>query len=193
MSSAADDEQWERLRTGDSAGLRAVYEAHVDAVFRFAFRRTASVASAEDVTQAVFASVWRQASTGRLPALTLPTPRPLLLRIAHNEWRNLDRSGRRRRALQDRLEHTTGREVADHADEVADRIDDERRMEEVRRALAALPSGQREAVELVLWEGLTIAEAAHALDVAEGTVKSRVSRARKRLGEMLSEAGQENR
>lgn len=193
MASADDTEQWERLRTGDSAGLRAVYEAHVDAVFRFAFRRTASVASAEDVTQAVFASVWRQAGTGRLPALTLPTARPLLLRIAHNEWRNLERSGRRRRALQDRLEHTAGRPVADHADEVADRVDDERRMAEVRRALAALPSGQREAVELVLWEGLTIAEAAHALGVAEGTVKSRVSRARKRLGEMLSAAGQENR
>lgn len=192
MSSAADPDDWERLRAGDPTGLRAVYEEHVDAVFRFAFRRTASVASAEDVTQAVFASVWRQAGTGRLPALTLPTARPLLLRIAHNEWRNLERSGRRRRALQDRLEHTGTPSVADHADDVASRVDDERRMAEVRRALAALPSGQREAVELVLWEELSIAEAAHALGVAEGTVKSRVSRARKRLGEMLSPAGLED-
>lgn len=189
---SADPEHWERVRAGDPAGLRAIYEAHVDAVFRFAFRRTASVTSAEDVTQATFTSVWRQATNGRLPALELASARPLLLRMAGNECRNLERSRRRRRALQDRLELVDGRQhLHDHADEVTSRVDDERRMAEVRHALSALPSGQQEAVELVLWEGLTIAEAAHALGVADGTVKSRVSRARKRLGELLADPGQE--
>ena len=118
----------------------------------------------------------------------------LLFRIAANECRNLQRTQRRRRALQDRLEQAEGVDtVRDHADDVSGRIDDERRMRRVREALADLPSGQREAIELVVWEGLGMAEAAAALGVAEGTVKSRVSRARKRLGEILSGTEEETR
>lgn len=186
---ATSDEDWERLRAGDPAGLAAVYTEHVDAVHRFAFRRTASVASTEDVVQATFASVWRLARRGRLPALELPTPRPFLLRVAGNECRNLGRSIRRRAALQDRLH--LGDVAHDHADAVSARVDDERRMAQVRRAMADLPVGQREAVELVLWEGLTVAQAAHALGVAEGTIKSRLSRARQRLGEAVAAADEE--
>lgn len=187
-----EPELWEELRSADPAALSAVYEAHVDAVHRFAFRRTASAASAEDVTQATFTAVWRQAQAGQLPSLTLPTARPFLLRIATNECRNLNRSSRRRRALQDRLEVSDlVRHVDDHAAGVASRVDDERQMSEVRAAMAVLPAGQREAVELVLWEQLSTAEAAQVLGVAEGTVKSRVSRARKRLGELLADPGQE--
>lgn len=186
---ATSDDAWERLRAGDPAGLTAVYEDHVDAVHRFAFRRTASLASAEDVVQATFASVWRLAQRGRLPALELPTPRPFLLRVAGNECRNLGRSLRRRAALQERL-HL--REVThDHADAVSARVDDERRMAQVRRALAGLPASQREAIELVHWEGLTVTQAAHTLGVAEGTIKSRLSRARRRLGEVVAEADEE--
>ncbi len=57
-------------------------------------------------------------------------------------------------------------------------------MSEVRRAMRDLPRSQREAIELVVWAELSIAEAAEALGVADGTVKSRLSRGRKRL-EML--------
>lgn len=187
----ADPGTWEQLRTGDPAALGAVYADHVEAVFRFAFRRTASVTLAEDVAQATFTAVWRQARLGRLPALTLPTARPLLLRIASNECRNLARSSRRRSALHRRLSGLADPVVDDHAGDVSSRVDDERRMAEVRDALAQLPEGQRAAVELVLWEGLTHVEAAEALGVAEGTVKSRVSRARQRLGELLAAPGQE--
>lgn len=187
----ADPGHWEQLRAGDPAALGAVYEEHVDAVFRFAFRRTASVALAEDVAQATFTAVWRQARLGKLPALALPTARPLLLRIASNECRNLARSSRRRSALHVRLAGRAERFVDDHAGDVSRQVDDERRMTEVRDALAQLPAGQQAAVELVLWEGLTNAEAAQVLGVAEGTVKSRVSRARQRLGELLVAPGQE--
>ena len=191
---SADPDHWERLRSGDPSALRALYDEHADAVFRFAFRRTASTSAAEDVTQATFTTVWRQATRGRLPRLELPTARPLLIRIASNECRNAARTHRRRRALQDRLEQTEAvTTVRDHAEEVSRRIDDERRMSLVRAALGDLPAGQREAIELVVWEGLSIAEAATALGVAEGTVKSRLSRARKRLGEMLSRPEEENR
>lgn len=75
--------------------------------------------------------------------------------------------------------------MADHADDVAGRIDDERRMAEVRRAMAQIPAHQRVTIELVLWSGLSLAEAADVLRVAEGTVKSRLSRGRTHLARLL--------
>ena len=69
--------------------------------------------------------------------------------------------------------------------QVAERLDAERQMSEVRRAMQHLPQSQREAIELVVWAELSVAEAADALGVADGTVKSRLSRGRKRLETLL--------
>ena len=49
-------------------------------------------------------------------------------------------------------------------------------MTEVRRAMAQIPVQERNTIELVLWSGLSVAEAAEVLQVAEGTVKSRLAR-----------------
>ena len=80
---------------------------------------------------------------------------------------------------------------ADHADSVAARLDDERRMAQVRRAVRVLPAHQRVVVELVVWSGLSMAEAAATLGVAEGTVKSRLSHAKSRLGTQLDSPEEE--
>ncbi len=57
---------------------------------------------------------------------------------------------------------------------------------EMREALEKLPPDQREALLLVGAEGLSYEEAAQICEVAVGTIKSRVNRARKRLAELLS-------
>jgi RNA polymerase sigma-70 factor (ECF subfamily) len=54
-------------------------------------------------------------------------------------------------------------------------------------ALAALPPGQREVIELVAWEGLTPSEVAAALEIARATVYVRLHRARQRLARVLEE------
>ncbi len=59
----------------------------------------------------------------------------------------------------------------------------------VARSLAGLSAGQRQVVQLVDLEGLSYAEAAHALGVPVGTVMSRLHRARARIRRQLSEAG----
>ncbi len=56
---------------------------------------------------------------------------------------------------------------------------------DVRAALARLPEGQRLALVLVDMQGMSVAEAAAVLDVAEGTVKSRCARGRAALAELL--------
>jgi RNA polymerase sigma-70 factor (ECF subfamily) len=72
--------------------------------------------------------------------------------------------------------------------ETADRRDDHASTEvvlDVRAALARLPEGQRVALVLVDMHGLSVAEAAEILGVAEGTVKSRCARGRAALAELL--------
>lgn len=59
----------------------------------------------------------------------------------------------------------------------------------VDSALSALPDKHRQVVQLVDIDGLTYAEAARLLDVPEGTVMSRLHRARKRIRVRLSAAG----
>lgn len=74
------------------------------------------------------------------------------------------------------------------ADDVAGRLDDERRMREVLAAVRELPGAEREAVALCLWSGVGCPEAAAVLGTTETAVRSRVSRARARLARRLANA-----
>lgn len=182
-----DRELWARLDGADGAALTQLYRRHCDAVYNFAFRRTASWATAEDVVQATFTAVWRRARDGTVDPLRADTARAVLLVMAGQECANVARSARRLRLLHGRIEADAGGAVsADHAAPTAARVDDERQMSEVRRALARLPAVQREAVELVVWSGCSVAEAATALGVSGGTVKSRLHRARRSLTDLIS-------
>lgn len=73
----------------------------------------------------------------------------------------------------------------DHSDLVASSIDDERRLKEVLTAIARLPRAEREAVELVLLGDVPATEAAEVLGISEVTVRTRISRARTRLRNLL--------
>ncbi|WP_330474818.1 RNA polymerase sigma factor [Terrabacter sp. C0L_2] len=177
---------WSRLAEADDAALTALYRRHCDAVHNFAFRRTASWAAAEDVVQATFTAVWRRARTGSVDPLRAETARAVLLVMAGQECANVARTARRQRLLRGRIEADAGGAVsADHAASTAARVDDERQMSEVRRALQRIPAVQREAIELVVWSHCSLAEAADALGVAVGTVKSRLHRARRSLTDVI--------
>ena len=77
-----------------------------------------------------------------------------------------------------------GAEVPPLPEDVVVRAEQTRR---VRAAVARLPDDQRDAVVAVHLQGLSVAEAAARLGVAEGTVKSRCSRGRVRLARLLAE------
>jgi RNA polymerase sigma-70 factor, ECF subfamily len=184
----SDRDLWSRLRAADEQALAELFHRHADAVYNYAFRRVASWSTAEDVVQATFVTVWRRARAGRIDDLTLDSARPLLLVMAGHECRTVLRATRRRAALVDRmmiLVDRTHRGVGDPAVETAHRVDDERAMSQVRRILDKIPAKQREVVELVVWSECSMAEAADVLGVPEGTVKSRLSRARTTLAGLL--------
>jgi RNA polymerase sigma-70 factor (ECF subfamily) len=79
------------------------------------------------------------------------------------------------------------RAAADHADDVAHRVDGDARVARILAAVRSLPRAERQAVELCLLGELPTADAAELLGVAEVSVSSRISRARAKLRTKLEE------
>ena len=175
------------MARGDSQSLGELFDRHHRAVYNHCFRLTASWAIAEDLASQVFIETWRQRSRTELRNASA---RPWLLTVATNLARNELRAlGRWRRAV-GRL---GGPEtVPDPADDVAARIDDERGMTELNRALRRLPRAEREALALCVWSEVSYADAATALNRAESTVRSQVSRGRARLVHELGESDEQS-
>jgi RNA polymerase sigma-70 factor (ECF subfamily) len=88
-----------------------------------------------------------------------------------------------------------GREVEDVDDQISRQVGVHAEqpghldMADLRRALDQLPRDQREALLLIGAAGFSYEEAAEICQVATGTIKSRVNRARVRLAEMLKVSG----
>jgi len=177
---ATDDELVAELRLGASSALGELFDRYADRIYNYCFRRVGSWHQAADLTSTTFLEVWR--SRERAAAYD-GTALPWLYGVATNVCRNATRSGRRHLRAVDRLP----REVtADHADRVAEVIDSERRMQELLAALAGLSARDRDVLLLVGWSELTYEQAARALDVPVGTVRSRLARARQRLSSSLT-------
>jgi RNA polymerase sigma-70 factor (ECF subfamily) len=155
------------------AEFEAVFEAHKDAVYRFAWRMTGSAAAAEDVAQDVFIAFLRapdRFSPGR------GTLRSFLLGIA----RNLALKRWRREHRWDQLDDEAVVTVPAF-DPCASDVG-----EIVAKAVGALPPLQREVLILAEYEELPLDEIAGAVASQVGTVKSRLHRARENLRRMLA-------
>jgi RNA polymerase sigma-70 factor (ECF subfamily) len=177
-----DQELWDEAAAGSGAAFGRLFDRHARAVYNHCFRLTASWPAAEDHVSATFLQAWRRRDVRLRNASALPW----LLTIATNVVRTERRSLRRRMAL---ITKVGGRQehVADHADDVAARLDDEQRMAPLLEAVRRLPRGEREAVALCVWSGVSYADAAAVLGIAEGSVRARVSRARTRLARQFAE------
>jgi RNA polymerase sigma-70 factor (ECF subfamily) len=188
MSMSTDRALWLRAAEGDAEAFAQLYDRHGRAIYNFLYRRTASWSDAEDLTSAVFLQAWRRRSEVELDR---DSALPWLLRTAdytvRNEWRS---KARYRRALA--AAHLLVAHERDHADEVAGRVDDDRQIRRARVALRKLPKQEQEIVELCIWAGLDQQAAAVALGIPLGTVKSRLSRARKHLRELTPISAVEN-
>jgi RNA polymerase sigma factor (sigma-70 family) len=165
-----------RVRAGDQAAFGTLFEEHARTVYNHVFRLTGNWSTAEEIMSLTFLEAWRLRGTVRPDGDSLL---PWLLGIAINVTRNASRAARRHRAAMSRL--PPAGEVPDFADELAGRIDDAARLQAVRTALGSLRRGERDVIALCVWSGLSYAEAAEALGVPVGTVRSRLSRARRRL------------
>ncbi|MFJ5777122.1 RNA polymerase sigma factor [Streptomyces sp. NPDC093094] len=178
-----------RIRAGDQSAFAELFDSFARAVYNHAFRLTADWSTAEDVMAATFMEAWRLRERVDPEGGSL---RPWLLGIATNTARNQFRSNRRYRAAAGAAA-AAELSVPDHADEVAERVDDRRRLAAALEALASLRRTEREVVALCLGEGLEYEAAAEALGIPVGTVASRLSRARKKLRGLTAEEFPGNR
>lgn len=178
MTTDNDDDRavWRSVANGDADAFGVLFDRHARTVYNHCFRQAGSWSEAEDLTSVVFLEAWRRRADVRLER---DSARAWLLGVATNVCRNRARSLRRHRATLERI--PAGSAQPDPADDVAARVDDERAMRAVLDEVAKLPRTDREVLALCGWDGLSYAEAAVALGVPVGTVRSRLSRARARL------------
>ncbi len=157
-------------RSGDEQAFGEIFRRHKDRMWAVALRTARDPEVASDAVQDGFVNAFRRADSFRGDAQVSTW----LYRIVVNAC--LDRM-RRSKPTADIADHEPV-EPRDHHRSVEVRLD-------VRAALADLPEAQRMALVLVDMHGLSVAEAAAVLDVAEGTIKSRCSRGRAALADVL--------
>jgi RNA polymerase sigma factor (sigma-70 family) len=176
-----------RVRAGDPEAFRELFDGYARSVYNHAFRLTGNWSTAEDVVSLTFLEAWRLRD--RVDAdvdvgADRGTLRPWLLGIATNVARNVRRAVRRHDGALARLPRAKA--VPDFSDEVSGRIDDRERLAVALAALATLRQPEREVLALCVWSGLDYAEAAEALGIPVGTVRSRLSRARAKLAKLIA-------
>lgn len=154
--------------------FEALFTAHYRDVHRFALRRI-DAAAAEEIANETFTVCWRKLDAVPDPAL------PWLYGVARhcleNHHRAAGRRARREHAAQQDERGAAGRDPADRFVE----------RDAILGAFAALSASDREALRLVAWEGLALADAARVAGVSRPAFAMRVHRARRRLAARLDE------
>jgi RNA polymerase sigma-70 factor (ECF subfamily) len=171
----------ERLQRNDAAALTEVYRQHHLAVRAFSQRLVGDVEAAEDLVQDVFVALPKAIARFRGDCAI----RTFLVSIAVNHAKNHVRAAARRRAALSKLAREPEPQSADPEHDfargqLADRL---------MLALDALPLEQRVVVVLVEIEGRTSKEIASIVGAPEGTVRTRLFHAKRKLRELLGGEG----
>jgi RNA polymerase sigma-70 factor (ECF subfamily) len=170
-----------RYQSGDKEAFRMLVEQYRGALFGTAYFMTQDRGLAEDAVQEALVQMWKH-----LPSLRLQgSIKVWLVRIVVNE---VKQQFRKKQVPTVPLEQSF--EVIDNLNAADAAIMREEEHQQLRQALEMLPSEQREAVVLRYFSELTVPEVARVLGEREGTVKSRLSRALDRLGEILRGDGE---
>jgi RNA polymerase sigma-70 factor (ECF subfamily) len=176
-------------QAGDEGAFEQILSLIEVPVYRLAFSMLRHKQDAEDVSQEVLIKLWR----------TLPDYRfecPLLiyvLKMTRTTVLDLQRKNARRRehevslTVEDEDGDRVEMDVTDTSVDAnpAEHLTRAERIAEVRRAVEDLPPAERDMIMLKDIQGLSYAQIADLLSIEEGTVGSRLSRARKNLEKIL--------
>jgi RNA polymerase sigma-70 factor (ECF subfamily) len=159
----------------DPERFAEIFHRHWDEIHRYVFRRLGPE-NAEDVSAETFTVAFR--NRGRYD-LNRPDARPWLYGIATNLIGQHRRAERRRHQV---LARVDAEWLSTSFDESSDaRVTAQRLGPRIASVLARLSAAERDLLLLVAWADLTYEEAAQALDVPLGTVRSRLHRVRKKV------------
>ena len=175
-----DEEAVRRCRDGDREAFRHLVDRYKDLLYGTACLMTGNTSIAEEHVQEAFISAWRGMSTFRLGR----PMKPWLVRILVNTVMGQ----RRRRSIQTvPLEETAQSAETDDPVGLAEQGET---AESVRLAISALSREHRQVILLRYFADLSVPEIGRAIGCRQGTVKSRLSRAIRRLQNELGEPPQ---
>jgi RNA polymerase sigma factor (sigma-70 family) len=166
----------------DPERFALVFDRHADEIHRYAARRLGQQAAA-DVVSEVFLAAFR--NRGRYRA-DRADARPWLYGIATNVISQQLRAEGRRSHLLASVPAPPPAEFP--ADDISDRITAERLWPVLLGVLAGLSPADRELVLLVAWAELSYEQAAQALEIPVGTVRSRLHRVRAKVRRAIDPA-----
>ncbi len=180
MKEPCDVELLKRIVDRDRAALAALFARHHARVLRFVHRIVASEAIAEELANEVFLDVWRHAErfSGR------STPATWILAIARNKA-----ISHLRRRREEGLDERMAEAIADPDDPPETHAIKRDKGAVMRRCLDRLSPEHREVLDLVYYHERSVREVAEIVGIPEGTVKTRMFHARKKLAELLKAAG----
>ncbi|MDN4161158.1 RNA polymerase sigma factor SigM [Nocardioides abyssi] len=187
MSARTDAELLAAHVAGDHAAFGELVERHRDRLWAVALRTTGNRDDAADGLQDGLVAAYRRAGSFRGDAAVTTWLHRVVVNACLDRLRAM--RVRRTETLPDDLEEYGDRgsraSATPEAEDPAEASLRGERRRAVLAALATLPLEQRAALVLVDMEGYSVAEAAQVLDCAVGTVKSRCSRGRARLADLL--------
>jgi RNA polymerase sigma-70 factor (ECF subfamily) len=165
----ADEDLMPLVHDGNPQAFEVVFDRHADAAFSLAYRMCGRRATAQDVVQEAFLSLWRSGARydrGR------GSVRSWILGVVRNRAIDMFRRDTVRTARDVNAEGVVERMSA--PEDVA--LEAERRQDarDVRAALRDLPPDQRQVIELAYFGGFSHTQIAEMLEVPAGTVKGRM-------------------
>ena len=183
-----------RAQNGDHKAFKRLYDSTSLGIYNLMLRMSGNRETAEDLTQEVYLRVWRSLGGLKSPKAFVTW----LHRIAINVYRDWAKSASHR--LEEMRVEVQAQNQDDPEDEDNEDLDlipsshplpDEEALrgemrDVIERAISSLPEKYRAVVIMHHIEGLGLKEIAKSLDVAQGTVMSRLARARAMLREKLS-------
>lgn len=177
LDDLTDEALLDRFQRGTHAAYEVLMRRHEDRIFGLALRMTGDRSDALEATQDTFISAFRQAGSFRGES-SFGT---WLYRIGINACRDVMRKRQRLpEPVADPSDRTDTGAGARVEEIVVDRVD-------LARALAQLPEEYRQAVVLYDLGGVPYDEIATVAGVPIGTIKSRISRGRRRLADLLEQ------
>lgn len=178
---------------GDPAAFGMLFARHRDRLWAVALRTTGNPEDAADALQEAMISAFRRAETFRGQSSVTTWLHRIVVNACLDRLRH--QKSRRAEPLPEDLDRfvpaDSSREALVRSADPLDEVVRGDRRAAVLAALATLPPDHRAALVLVDMEGYPIAEVAEMLGCAPGTVKSRCSRGRARLRELLGDVARD--
>jgi RNA polymerase sigma-70 factor, ECF subfamily len=166
----------DRVVAGDALAERALYDAHVDRIYRVAFRLAGDDDVARDITQETFIRAFDRIRSFRRESSVGTWLHSIAVSVALNQMRTVRRTRGRETMLDDGL-HVS----------ITGRLAEPDLKQRLAQAIDALPPGYRTVFVLHDVEGWTHAEIGSALNIEEGTSKAQLFRARLKLRAALAD------